>query len=289
MHIDLDSYERTLREQWQQNEKDLVAFASSLEADGMPDRTIRHHLRNVGCFLNEYLLHEDDNSTEMGCYLVDDYMETYVIQQCSWATPRAIEHNGASLVCFYRFMRDTHHVDEDAFDELRATIDAQLPLWKDECRKIGGTSAESGSDAGHGRGLLASIHEAVSNSLGGVRGAVPAASSAGEVSPKVGEVAPGAGEVAPKAGEVAPEVGESNTPATREEAVDALTLALIRLASAEDTTGGYTCDDAIGAALERLRAWGLVSEDAGGLSTLTPQGVTLADATLARLGFEGLA
>ncbi|MBR3313350.1 MAG: hypothetical protein IKG18_04340 [Atopobiaceae bacterium] len=275
MHIDLDSYERTLREQWQQNEKDLAAFASSLEADGMPDRTIRHHLRNVGCFLNEYLLHEDDNSTEMGCYLVDDYMETYVIQQCSWATPRAIEHNGASLVRFYRFMRDTHHVDEDAFDELQATIDAQLPLWKDECRKIGGASAESGSDAGHGGGLLASIHEAVSNSIGGVRGAASAASTAGEVSPK--------------AGEVAPEVGESNTPAMREEAVDALTLALIRLASAEDTTGGYTCDDAIGAALGRLRAWGLVSEDAGGLSTLTPQGVTLADATLARLGFEGLA
>ncbi len=255
MHIDMDSYERTLREQWQQNEEDLAAFASSLEADGLSERTIRHHLRNVGCFLNEYLLHEDDNSAEMGCYLVDDYMETYVIQQCSWATPRAIEHNGASLVRFYRFMCDARHVDEDAFEELRATIDAQLPAWKDECRKAVGDS-RGGAGVDEGSSLLASIHETVARTMG-----VP---------------------------EVAQEDGNADASPTREEAIDALTLALLRLVSAEDMTDGRTGEGALRAACERLCVRGLARDDADGLATLTPDGIASADATLARLGYGRL-
>ena len=160
MQIDYTAYEQAFRTQGQRNEAYIAQFTASLKASGLAAEQIKREVRDVGRFLNGYLLHEDDPSAEMGCYLVDDYMENYVIQHSPWATPEAIERSGNSLVSFYSWMLEAHQVDEDAFEELQATIDAQLPLWQEACAQANASTASTSSQS-----LLGAIQDTVTRSV----------------------------------------------------------------------------------------------------------------------------
>ena len=160
MQIDYTAYEQAFRTQGQRNEAYLAQFTASLKASGLAAEQIKREVRDVGRFLNGYLLHEDDPSAEMGCYLIDDYMENYVIRHSSWATPEAIECSGNSLVSFYQWMLEAQQVDEDAFEELQATIDAQLPSWQEACTQANATTTTASS-----QNLLGAIQDTVTRNV----------------------------------------------------------------------------------------------------------------------------
>lgn len=160
MQLDYTAYEQTFRTQGQRNEAYIAQFTASLKASGLAAEQIKREVRDVGRFLNGYLLHEDDPSAEMGCYLVDDYMENYVIRHSPWATPEAIERSGNSLVSFYQWMLEAQEVDEDAFEELQATIDAQLPFWQEACIQANSSTATTSS-----QNLLGAIQDTVTRSV----------------------------------------------------------------------------------------------------------------------------
>ncbi len=262
MHADATELETTLRKQGRIYESYLAEFEAALSAAGSSSRSIRRHMRNASCFLTEYLLYEDDNSLEMGCYLVDDFMEGYVIEHCSWASPAAIEQSGTSLVRFYRCMLEAHHVDEDALDELEATIDAQMPLWKEECE-----------GAAHRTELPGGINALVAQSLGPTACQGAGSEKPGTASPQPDSDLRGDFFTTSKA---------ETKASTRSAAVgiDQLALALLYLCSQDGES------DALNTAFARLRSRGLITDNANGWPKLTTRGEEEARAALAGLGSD---
>ena len=133
--LNLQAYEQALRGRAKEYERALADFERALNRDDLAQSDVEQSLGDLQCFLNEYLLHEDDNTLEMGCYLVDDFMEEYFIANCSLPSADAVEHMCKSLEHFYSLMLNAGSVDEDAYDELVATIEAQQTAWKDSYRQ----------------------------------------------------------------------------------------------------------------------------------------------------------
>ncbi len=279
MHADATELETTLRKQGRIYESYLAEFEAALSAAGSSSRSIRRHMRNASCFLTEYLLYEDDNSLEMGCYLVDDFMEGYVIEHCSWASPAAIEQSGTSLVRFYRCMLEAHHVDEDALDELEATIDAQMPLWKEECE-----------GAARRTELPGDINALVAQSLRPeTRGTGSGTTDEGEFRATAyrGTASDTAGAASPQSDPSPREKFFTNSKAeTKGSAqraavgIDQLALALLYLCSQNGES------DALTTAFARLRSRGLITGTANDWPKLTTRGEEEARAALAGLEFD---
>ena len=261
MHADATELETTLRKQGRIYESYLAEFEAALSAAGSSSRSIRRHMRNASCFLTEYLLYEDDNSLEMGCYLVDDFMEGYVIEHCSWASPATIEQSGTSLVRFYRCMLEAHHVDEDALDELEATIDAQMPLWKEECE-----------GAARKTELPGDINALVAQSL------QPVTQGTGSEKPGAASPQPGSD---PREKFFTNSKAETKGSAQRAAVgIDQLALALLYLCSQNGES------DALTTAFARLRSRGLITGTANDWPKLTTRGEEEARAALAGLEFD---
>lgn len=163
----IDAYEDAVRQQASQNEGYLALFEQALRADGdRPGAEVDEALRDARQFLNDYLLYEDDNGLEMGCYLVDDYMEE-VVAQGAEPSRTLVERVAHSLVALYRCMHEARLVDEDALDELLATVEAQLPAWKEMC------TARGASVPGSSREHLAAMRDVVAQGLGHPRDTRP--------------------------------------------------------------------------------------------------------------------
>ena len=130
-----DAYRSVLARQHSQNEAYLAEFARDLATRGTERDEAPRQVEDVRRFLNEYLLNEDDCSLDMGCYLVDDYFAEFFVRNQAELSADAVVRSAASLERFYGLMLEHSHVDEDAYEELCATIEAQLDSWKDTCAR----------------------------------------------------------------------------------------------------------------------------------------------------------
>ena len=260
MQFDLTALERAMREQASLNESYLDEFAAALVAGGIDGQEAERHLREARRFLNDYLLHEDDNSLEMGCYLADDYVEGYLVAQLPDTSPDDIVHSADSLVRFYASMLQAGHVTADDFEELEATVRMQTGAWQQEAAAVRGEARPDDS-------LLGSIQGTVAQSLAGV---APTAQPLADVAPTAQPLA----SVAPTA---RPEPIASQA---SEVARDTLALCLLYLCSQEPDAQASLLQS-----LVRLREAGLLEDgNPEALPMLTSLGAERAAEVLRSLG-----
>lgn len=130
--LDLAAYQQACEAQRYKNGQLLADFETALAHEGLPAHEVQRCLDDVRLFLDGYLLQQDDNALDMGCYLVDDFVEEFLMAQGD-TTPDDVERICAALLKFYGHLLGETHIDEEDYEELDATIDAQLAEWKQAC------------------------------------------------------------------------------------------------------------------------------------------------------------
>lgn len=130
--LDLAAYQQACKAQHCKNGQLLADFETALAHEGLPAHEVQRCLDDVRLFLDGYLLQQDDNALDMGCYLIDDFVEEFLVAQGE-ITPDDIERICEALLRFYGHLLGETHIDEEDYEELDATIDAQLAEWKQAC------------------------------------------------------------------------------------------------------------------------------------------------------------
>ena len=72
MFFDIENYEEECKKIRTENAKLLELFATDL--DGLSEKTIQRHLRNVDFYINTYLLREDALAFDYGIGYIDNYL-----------------------------------------------------------------------------------------------------------------------------------------------------------------------------------------------------------------------
>ncbi len=130
--LDLAAYQQACEAQRRKNERLLTDFETTLTYEGLPTREAQQYLSDIRLFLDGYLLRQDDNALDMGCYLVDDFVEEFLVAQGD-TTPDDVDRICTALLRFYGHLLGEAHIEEEDYEELDATIDAQLAEWKQAC------------------------------------------------------------------------------------------------------------------------------------------------------------
>ncbi len=130
--LDLAAYQRASEAQRHKNGQLLADFETAIAHEGLPAHEVQRCLDDVRLFLDGYLLQQDDNALDMGCYLIDDFVEEFLVAQGE-ITPDDIERICEALLRFYGHLLEKTNIDEEDYEELDATIDAQLAEWKQAC------------------------------------------------------------------------------------------------------------------------------------------------------------
>ena len=130
--LDLAAYQRASEAQRHKNGQLLADFETAIAHEGLPAHEVQRCLDDVRLFLDGYLLQQDDNALDMGCYLIDDFVEEFLVAQGE-ITPDDIERICEALLRFYGHLLEKTNIDEEDYEELDATIDAQLVEWKQAC------------------------------------------------------------------------------------------------------------------------------------------------------------
>lgn len=273
MSDDYDAYDDACERMRKTNEGYLELFEQSLVDAGLSDKTIRRHISNVDFFINTYLLTYDVRPMEDGCGMVDDFLGYFFIKKCMWSTPASIKGNAATFKKFYKCMLDNNLVSKESYEELLATIKANMADWLADCEEFNNVDGNSLFEDGD-QDLFKVIYESVARSLGyqDLLGAAHASSF--EDSNAL----------------------DSDDLLTREEAIDALTLSLFYLTAwqeedplAKGENVHVAWKSADWDALDRLRDAGFVAcSNKAKSATLTKAGLCQAQECLTAFGLNYL-
>ena len=278
LDVEYEEYERACEKRRAENDAYLDEFEMWLDEAGLSDKTITRHIRNVGFFLNTYLLREDAYGMEEGCGRMDEFLGYFFIRKCMWSTPATIKQNAVSFKKFYKCMLEKGHIARQSYDVLLADIKTGMPMWLEDCEDYNNPSADDYDNllGPGGKDLFDALYGSIARSLG-----------------LDDELGVG---LEPPHGDARDEydgyVDEENLP-TREELIRELTLTLFYLTSQEEQDAGVPVfrarKSADGDALDWLREMLLVEyTDEADSVTITDDGMKLAELTLISLGLEHL-
>ncbi len=135
------------------NEQCLMEFRVYLEAQGLSERTLEKHVKNIDFFLNEYLVYEvqedwneldhqrnfddpieDDNqikplNMEDGCEEIGYFIEYFFLRKCLWSSPASIQDYCAAFKKFYFCMLKNGHISKSSYDVVLETIKNGKSNW----------------------------------------------------------------------------------------------------------------------------------------------------------------
>ena len=124
-------YEKKAEEIRQKNEEYLEGFEALLEAEGLSDKTINLHLKNVYFYINSFLLNYDALDAGQGCYSIGEFLGNWFIRKAMWSTVATIKSNITSLKKFYKYLLGRGVVEKVDYDALCETIDENKFEWFD--------------------------------------------------------------------------------------------------------------------------------------------------------------
>ncbi|NLV47439.1 MAG: recombinase [Clostridiaceae bacterium] len=128
-------YEQKCMEIRTRNDVYLTEFREDLLHAGLKDKTIDRHCKNVGFYINTYLMREEPLEMVCGTYSdkITDFLGYFFIRKCMWSTPDTIKSTAASIKKFYHSMLQRGHIVESNYSELTSTIDDNIIEWLNDC------------------------------------------------------------------------------------------------------------------------------------------------------------
>jgi site-specific recombinase XerD len=126
---DYEQYEAECERIRRSNEKLLDDFEGWLRNKNLTAKTIRRHSENVDFYINEYLLYDDATEPQEGVGSVSMFLGYWFIKKAMWASAASIKGNAASLKKFYTFLHERESVSKEELDDLKETIEEEMPEW----------------------------------------------------------------------------------------------------------------------------------------------------------------
>lgn len=143
---DYEKYEADCKNIRKVNESLLAEFETWLKSSGLSEKTIRNHLSNIDFYINEYLLYEDATEAKDGVHSISTFLGYWFIKKAMWASQASIKSNAASLKKFYTFLLGKGFIDNEDLNDLKETIEEELPEWLATLKRYDDPSIEGMGD-----------------------------------------------------------------------------------------------------------------------------------------------
>ena len=129
MRMSSEDYEDEYEDRELYNENLLAEYRGYLTEKKLTPRTIEKHLSNVGFYINDYLLENEELEPRDGVSEISMYLGYWFIRKGPWTGPAAIKDHASSLKNFYQFMLQKGEITQEEFSELKETIKEEMPEW----------------------------------------------------------------------------------------------------------------------------------------------------------------
>jgi site-specific recombinase XerD len=100
-----------------------------LEQKGLAPKTITEHVKNADFYINTFLLYEEAIPARDGAGHISMFLGDWFPRKALWASRTSIKENAATMKKFYTFMREKGQVNADELQELKDTIEEEMPEW----------------------------------------------------------------------------------------------------------------------------------------------------------------
>ena len=122
-------YEQASKQIRKENAELLDGFDQWLAAQGLNEKTIEQHVRNVDFYINTFLLYSDAVPAKEGTLGVWSFFGNWFIRKTLWASQSSMRQMGVSLKRFYTFMHEQGQIDADTLADLKETVKEEMPNW----------------------------------------------------------------------------------------------------------------------------------------------------------------
>ena len=109
----------------------LQLFEDYLEESNLSKKTIKNHVSNADFYINEFLLYDDPNPMEDGCFMADSFFD-FFNYKCLWSSPTSVRGMGASLKKFYKCMLEHGKISKEYYEGFIDDIKEGMPYWIEE-------------------------------------------------------------------------------------------------------------------------------------------------------------
>lgn len=124
-------YDRAFELKLKENKKYFDLFEKHMRDEGLSERVINRHLKNVDFYVNHFINHYEIYDMNKGCYELDTYFGPYYSNLKPYFTKYTLNENISAIKKFYKLMHENNYVSNDDYDNLLSTIRICKDEWLD--------------------------------------------------------------------------------------------------------------------------------------------------------------